>query len=128
MSLRTPLARVRGLGAAKEGVTHWWMQRVTALALIPLTVWFAYSVAMLGKLDHETLVTWIRSPTVTVLLILLTVVGLYHMQLGLRVILEDYIHSGWLKLGAIIVTNFTSVGLMVASVLTVLRIALETPK
>jgi succinate dehydrogenase / fumarate reductase membrane anchor subunit len=127
MSLRTPLSRVRGLGAAKEGVTPWWMQRVTALALIPLTMWFAYSVAMLGKMDYEMLVAWIRSPTVTVLLILLTVVALYHMQLGLRVILEDYIHSGWLKLSAIIVTNFTSVGLMVAGVLAVLRIALEAP-
>jgi succinate dehydrogenase membrane anchor subunit len=127
MSLRTPLSRVRGLGVAKEGVTHWWMQRVTALALIPLIMWFAYSVAMLGKIDYETLVAWIRSPAVTVLLILLTVVGLYHMQLGLRVILEDYIHSGWLKLSAIIVTNFASVVLMVAGVLAVLRIALEAP-
>jgi succinate dehydrogenase / fumarate reductase membrane anchor subunit len=125
MSLRTPLARVRGLGAAKEGVTHWWMQRVTALALIPLTVWFAYSMAMLGKMDHETLVAWIRSPAVTVLLILLIVVGPYHMQLGLKVILEDYIHSGWLKLSAIIAMNFMTVALMVAGVLAVLRIALE---
>ena len=125
MSLRTPLSRARGLGAAKEGIHHWWMQRLTAVALVPLTVWFAYSVAMLGTMDHETLVAWIRSPVVTVLLILLIVVGLYHMQLGLRVILEDYIHIGWFKLSAIIVMEFTSVVLMVAGVLAVLRIALE---
>ena len=74
-SMRTPLARVRGLGSAKEGVHHWWAQRLTALALVPLTLWFVVSVAGLAGMDHAGAVAWIGSPPVTVLLVLLIVPG-----------------------------------------------------
>ncbi len=126
MSLRSPLAKARGLGAAKEGAGHWWLQRMTALALAPLVLWFAFSIATLGAMDYQTLVSWVKLPLVTVILILLIVTAFYHMQLGLKVILEDYIHSEWLKLSAIVLMNFASIALMVAGVLAVLKIALGT--
>ena len=122
MSLRTPLSKALGLGAAGEGAAHWWLQRLTALALVPLVLWFAFSVAMIEKLDHATFITWVGSPIVSVLLILLIVTGFYHMQLGLKVIVEDYMHVKWMKLTGIILVNFISVLLMVAGVLSVLKI------
>lgn len=122
MSLRTPLSEALGLGAAGEGAAHWWMQRMTAVALVPLVLWFAFAVAMLDKLDHAGFVAWVQSPIVSVLLILLIVTGLYHMQLGLKVVIEDYMHVKWMKLTGIILVNFISILLMVAGVLSVLKI------
>jgi succinate dehydrogenase / fumarate reductase membrane anchor subunit len=124
MSLRTPLSKAIGLGAAGEGAGHWWMQRMTAVALVPLTLWFAFSVAMIGKLDHASFIAWVGSPIVSVLLILLIVTGFYHMQLGLKVIVEDYMHVKWMNLAAIILVNFICILLMVAGILSVLKIVL----
>ena len=90
MDRRTPLARARGLGSAKEGVHHWWMQRLTAIALIPLVVWFAVSLIMLSGADLTTVRAWIGSPLAMVLLILTIGVGLHHGQLGMQVVWEDY--------------------------------------
>ena len=87
---RTPLARARGLGSAKEGVHHWWIQRLTAIALIPLVVWFAISLVMLSGADYAVVRAWIGSPLVMVLLILTIGVGLHHGQLGMQVVWEDY--------------------------------------
>src|SRR5471030_1168139 len=87
---RSPLSRARGLGSAKEGVHHWWMQRVTAIALIPLVVWFAISLIMLSGADFAVVRAWIGSPLVMVLLPLTIGVGLYHGQLGMQVVWEDY--------------------------------------
>lgn len=124
MSYRTPLSKALGLGAAGEGAAHWWMQRLTAVALIPLVLWFGFSVAMIGEMDYATITAWIGSPFISVLLILLIVAGIYHMQLGLKVIVEDYIHVQWMKLAGIILVDFACIVLMVAGILSVLKILL----
>ncbi len=122
-SMRTPLARVRGLGSAKEGVHHWWAQRLTALALVPLTLWFVVSVAGLAGMDHAAAVAWIGSPAVTVLLVLLVTATFWHAQLGVQVVIEDYVHREAVKLVALIAVKFAAVLLAIASIFAVLRLA-----
>lgn len=120
--LRTPLARARGLGSAREGVKHWWAQRLTAIALIPLVVWFAISLVMLSGADYDIARAWIGSPLVMVLLILTIVVGLHHGQLGLQVVIEDYIHGDGWKLALIVAVRFVAVIFGLAAVVSILRI------
>ncbi|MEI7871971.1 MAG: succinate dehydrogenase, hydrophobic membrane anchor protein [Alphaproteobacteria bacterium] len=120
--LRTPLARARGLGSAREGVKHWWAQRLTAIALIPLVVWFAISLVMLSGADYEVARAWIGSPLVMVLLILTIVIGLHHGQLGLQVVIEDYVHGDGWKLALIVAVRFVAVVFGVAAVVAILRI------
>ena len=91
MDMRTPLGKVRGLGSAKSGVHHFWMQRLTAVALIPLVIWFAVSLVMLSGADYGMARSWLSSPFVMVLLILTICIGLYHGQLGMQVVIEDYV-------------------------------------
>jgi succinate dehydrogenase / fumarate reductase membrane anchor subunit len=109
MSLRTPLSKVKGLGAAKEGASHWWNLRLTAIGLIPLSLWFSFSIALLAVADYATVSAWIESPFTAVLLILAIVVGFYHGYLGLEDIILDYIPNEALKISALI-----GVGLMAA--------------
>ena len=120
--LRTPLSRARGLGSAKDGLHHWWVQRLTAVALIPLVVWFAVSLVMLSGADYDAARAWIGSPVVMLLLILTIVIGLHHAQLGLQVVIEDYIHSEGLKLASIIAVRFIAVFFGVAATVAILRI------
>ena len=120
--LRTPLARARGLGSARDGLHHWWAQRLTAVALIPLVVWFAISLVMLSGADYETARAWIGSPLVMVLLILTIVIGLHHGQLGVQVVIEDYIHSDGLKLALIVAIRFLAVVFGLAATVAILRI------
>lgn len=122
-SMRAPLARVRGLGSAKDGVQHWWAQRLTAIALVPLTLWFVVSVAGLAGLDHAGAAAWIGSPAVTVLLVLLVAATFWHAQLGVQVVIEDYVHNEAVKLGSLIVVKFAAVLLAVATIVAVLRLA-----
>lgn len=122
MDLRTPLNRARGLGSAKEGVHHWWAQRLTAVALIPLVVWFAISLVMLSGADYAIVRAWIGSPIVMVLLILTIVIGLHHGQLGMQVVIEDYVHSEGLKLASIIAIRFIAVFFGLAATVAILRI------
>jgi succinate dehydrogenase, hydrophobic membrane anchor protein len=124
MSLRTPLARARGLGSAKEGVSHWWWQRLTAVALVPLSLWFVIELIAYTHADHATVSDWIRAPLTTTLLILFIVTTLYHTQLGMQVVFEDYIHTEWVKLTCFVLLKFAAVFLAVAGILSVLRIAL----
>ena len=124
MSLRTPVARARGLGSAKEGLHHWWVQRVSAVALIPLTIWFVASVVGLAGADHAAVAAWIGNPVVAVLLVLLVSAALYHAQLGMQVVYEDYIHSHWLKIAADVGTKLLSLVLAAATIFAVLKIAL----
>jgi succinate dehydrogenase / fumarate reductase membrane anchor subunit len=123
MMLRSPLGRVRGLGSAKEGVAHWWAQRVTALALIPLTIWFVASVIALAGADYAAVVAWLRSPVVAALLVLLLFATFYHAALGLQVVIEDYVHEEGAKLAAILIVKALCLLLGLAGVLAVLKIA-----
>ena len=123
MSLQTDLGKVRGLGSAKEGVHHWWAQRLTALALVPLVLWFVASVAGLAGAEFAAVRGWIGQPVTAILLVLLIVATFHHMQLGMQVVIEDYVHAEWLKITSIVLVKFASVFLAVAAVFAVLKIA-----
>lgn len=124
MSLRTPLAEARGLGSAKEGVGHWWHQRLTAVALVPLTLWFGFSLALLGSADYYTVIKWIANPVNAVLMILLLMVGFWHGALGVKEVIEDYVASEWKKVTLILAVQLAAAVLALAGIFAVLRIAL----
>ncbi len=124
MSLKTPLKNARGLGSAKEGVAHWWGQRMSAVALVPLGVWFMFSlvrVAMGG--DHALLMHWLGSPLNASLTTVMIAVLFYHSQLGIQVVIEDYVHTEWLKIGSLVLQKFAHALLAVAAIFAVLKIA-----
>ncbi len=123
MSLRSPLGRVRGLGSAKSGTHHFWMQRVTAVALIPLTLWFVYSVIALAGANYATAVAWLQSPTTAVLMLVLIVATFHHMQLGLQVVIEDYIHGEGVKIVSLMIMKGGSLLLAVGAAFAVLKVA-----
>ncbi len=118
---RTPLARARGLGSAKDGLGHWWAQRITAIALIPLVVWFCVSLVMMTGADFQTVRNWIGYPVTMVLLILTIGVGLHHAQLGLQVVYEDYT-SGATRVVLIVATKFIAALFGLGAIVAVLRI------
>lgn len=122
MSLRTPLGEARGLGSAREGVAHWWHQRLTALALVPLVLWLAFSVALLGQGDYYTLVYWLEHPLNGGLMILALVVGFWHGVLGLQVVIEDYVATEWKRFLLVILVQFAAAALALAGILAVLVI------
>src|SRR5258707_9368107 len=107
--MRSSLGRAIGLGSAKEGVGHWWRQRVSALALVPLTLWLVISVIGLIGADHAAFVAWVRSPMPAVLLILLLVATFYHTALGLQVVIEDYVHGEAMRLSALLLMRLLCV-------------------
>ncbi len=123
MSLRTDLAKVRGLGSAKEGSAHWWSQRVTAVALVPLIFWFVASIISLVGAQQAVVQAWVATPWVSVLLILLCIAMFHHLQLGMQVILEDYIHVEWLKIASVMIIKFLAVALLLASIFAILKVA-----
>ncbi len=106
MSLQTPLARARGLGSAKEGLHHWWAQRLTALALVPLSLWFIYSLVVVTGAEYSIIIAWLGQ-TINVVLMLLFLFALYyHTALGVQVVIEDYIDSEWQKIACLILVKF----------------------
>ena len=122
MSLRTPMGRVLGLGSAKEGAKHWWSQRVSAVGLALLSVWFLASLALLGGFDYGAVTAWIGNPCNAALLTLFVATLSYHSQLGVQVIVEDYVH-GALKTIMIVLSTFFHVAIAVLGIVAVLRIA-----
>ena len=121
--MRSPLGRVRGLGAAKEGVGHWWAQRVTAVALVPLILWFVVSLIGLIGADHASFTAWVRQPLNAILLTLLLAAGFHHLQLGLQVVIEDYVHCEAVRIASIIAVKFVVVLLGLGGIFSVLKIA-----
>jgi len=124
VSLRTPLRRVLGAGSAKGGVHHWWQQRLTAVALVPLTVWFVVSLLALPAFDHATVSAWMGQSWTALLLILLVVVAAWHSQLGVRVIVEDYVRAPGARTVTLTLLSFLHALLAAAGVLAVLKVAL----
>jgi succinate dehydrogenase / fumarate reductase membrane anchor subunit len=124
MSLRTPLGRAKGLGSAKEGVGHWLAERVTAVALVPLVIWFVIGLIMHAGADFDGARAWIGYPVNAVLMILLLGAMFHHAQLGMQVIYEDYIHTEWLKVVSIYATKFAAYLLAAAGSFAVLKVAL----
>jgi succinate dehydrogenase / fumarate reductase membrane anchor subunit len=125
MSLQSPLSKVLGLGAAKAGANHWWSQRVSAVALVLLAPWFLLSLINLGDVSHASLTAWIASPVNSVLLSLLVVALSYHSQLGLQVVIEDYIADKAVRMVTLLIINFILLSVAVIGVFAILRIALS---
>jgi succinate dehydrogenase / fumarate reductase membrane anchor subunit len=123
MSLRSPIGRVLGLGAAKEGVSHWWSQRVTSVALVLLGVWFVASLLRMPTFGHEFVAAWVAMPLNAVLLLLLVGTMIYHSQLGVQVVVEDYVHHHGLKIVTMLLLTFAHVVLAALAIFAVLRIA-----
>ncbi|KPF76510.1 succinate dehydrogenase [alpha proteobacterium AAP81b] len=123
MGAGTDLGRVRGLGAAHEGVHHWWMQRVTAVANIALLLWFVASLVRLPSLDYSSVVLWLRQPVAAVPMLLLIASVFWHFRLGVQVMLEDYL-SGPTRVLAMLALNFYALAGAAAAVFAVLKIAL----
>src|SRR5258708_3302453 len=124
MSMRSPLGRVRGLGSAKSGFEHWWAQRLTAIALIPLALWFVAGVVSLAGADYDATVDWLSKPFVSVALVLLIVATFYHAALGLQGVIEDYVHHEGAKLALVILEKFACAVLAVTGLYAVLKLAL----
>jgi succinate dehydrogenase / fumarate reductase membrane anchor subunit len=123
MSLRTPLGRARGLGSAKEGLNHWWAQRFTAVILVPLLLWFAISVVGLVGAGYDTAAAWVARPLNAVLLLVMLGALFHHAQLGLQVVIEDYVHAEGPKLVTLVLVKVVILLLAVAAALAVLKLA-----
>jgi len=123
MKYRSPLSRARGLGSSKDGLHHWWMQRLSAIGLLPLVIWFVVSIISISGQSHAEVIEWMKSPHHSVLLSLFLIVTLYHSNLGLQKIFEDYVQARWLQLAARIVAGFAAVLLGFAGVFSLLGLA-----
>ena len=123
MDLTTPLNRVLGLGAAKTGSEHWWMQRLTAIALLPLGLWFAISLLLLDDFAYATVVTWVQRPLTGIMLVLTVLAVGYHSHMGVQVVIEDYVHATASKVVALILSALAHFGLTVAALFAILKVA-----
>lgn len=127
MSLKSPLGRVLGLGSAGTGTEHWIAQRLTAVAMVPLTLWFAISLVTLPTLDFYSVTAWVAAPLHAVLLVLLVVALVYHSSLGTQVVAEDYVHSSGLRVVVLAMLRLAHVGLAVAGIFAVFLVATKAP-
>jgi succinate dehydrogenase / fumarate reductase membrane anchor subunit len=118
----TGIGRVRGLGSAKSGTHHWWLQRVTAAGNILLLLWFVASLLSLPAFDYQTVIKWLSSPITAVPMLLLVANVFWHLRLGLQVVIEDYQHDET-KVGLLILLNFYAIGLAALAIFSILRIA-----
>lgn len=121
--LRSPVARVRGLGSAKSGTQHWWHQRVSAVALILLVAWFVVSLILNAPAEQAQVRAWVSSPVTMVMLIMTILFGLWHAALGMQVVIEDYVHSEGMKIGLILFIKVLAVLAAVAAVVAMFRMA-----
>jgi succinate dehydrogenase / fumarate reductase, membrane anchor subunit len=126
-SFRTPLGRIEGLGAAKAGTLHFWHQRITAVALIPLSVWFVASALAYVGAEQGAVAAFFAEPINAILMALFILAVVYHMSLGLQTIIEDYFHAEGLKLTLVIFVRFASWGIGAASLFALVKLALGTP-
>lgn len=123
MSLRSSLGKVEGLGAAKEGAHHWWVQRMSSVGLVLLTLWFVASLVHLGSFDYTVVHAWLVKPVNAVLMLLLATVAIYHSQLGAQVVVEDYVNHHGAKLSVLMLINFIHLLLAALAAFAILRVA-----
>lgn len=121
MSLRSPIGRARGLGSAKQGSGHSAAQQLSAMALIPLTLWFVISVISLAGADYQTFRHWLGTPGNATLMVLLVFTVFYHAQLGLRVVVDDYVHDEKVKSFTLVAIKFATIALGVFSAVSALK-------
>jgi succinate dehydrogenase / fumarate reductase membrane anchor subunit len=124
MKLQSALGKARGLGSAKSGVHHWWMQRVTAIAMIGLSIWFVISLLTLPSLRQDDATRWLQEPHNTMLFLVMMLVMLYHSRLGLQVVIEDYIHNKAAKVTSLIALYFVNIAAMIIAAYSILSIGL----
>jgi len=124
--MRSPLGRALGLGSAKEGVEHWWLQRITAVALVPLSLWFVIAIIRLVGADVDSVREWVGNPLPAILLVLLLFATFYHASLGLQVVIEDYVHGELTKLGLVIIVRLACFAFAVAGIFAVVSMAVGT--
>jgi succinate dehydrogenase membrane anchor subunit len=123
MSLMTPLNRVLGLGTAKGAAEHWWVQRMTAVALLPLGLWLAYELLTLPGFDYASVAAWVREPVTSILIVLLVVAAGYHSSLGVQVVIEDYVTGKGARAETLMASTLAHAALTIAAVFAVLKIA-----
>ncbi|MDC0563523.1 succinate dehydrogenase, hydrophobic membrane anchor protein [Alphaproteobacteria bacterium] len=123
-SMQTPLAAVRGLGSAKSGMHHWWNQRMTAVAMVPLVIWMVSLCILMTGASYQDALAIASHPANATVLILFVAVGFWHAILGLQVILEDYVAAEGLRLVLIVVIRMFAIALAALSILSILRVAL----
>lgn len=121
--MRNPMSRVRGLGSAKEGVEHWWLLRLTSVALVPLVIWYVISLVSLVGADRDAVVEWLQSPFAAVASVLLIVVTFHHAQLGAQVVIEDYVHKPLTKTALLLINKFAAAVLGATAIFAVLKVA-----
>ena len=124
--LRSPLGRARGLGSARAGSKHWWAQRLTAAALVPLTLWFIWSVLRLTDASQGDVADWLASPVRLALMLALVVATFHHLQLGLQVVIEDYVHQEGVKLGLVLAVKGICILLALICIICVLALGLNS--
>ncbi|HRK25032.1 MAG TPA: succinate dehydrogenase, hydrophobic membrane anchor protein [Beijerinckiaceae bacterium] len=122
-SMATPRSRVKGLGAAKTGTGHFWAQRITGVALIPLVLIFIITVIRLAGADHAGAVAILKGPLTAILMLAFVLTGVYHMRVGMQVIIEDYVHGEGVKLVCLMLNTFFAALVGLASVYALLRIS-----
>lgn len=124
MTLKSPLAKVLGSGSAKEGTDHWWAQRVSAIALLVLGLWFAVSLISLHGFEHNIVSDWAARPFNSVMLLSLCLTLAWHSSLGVQVVIEDYVHGSLLKVLSLIANKLLHLVLVIAAIYAALSIAL----
>jgi succinate dehydrogenase / fumarate reductase membrane anchor subunit len=122
MQYRSDTKRVKGLGTAKHGFGHWWMQRLSAVLMIPLGLWFAYSLMSMETLAPDAVMSWLFNPVPALLMALWTLTVVYHATLGLQVIIEDYVHDKRVTLILLVLLKFAMIIMMLASIFSLFKL------
>ncbi len=124
MDFQTPLAKVRGLGSAKAGTGHFWMQRITAITLIPLSLWMVLYTKQLLSASYEQIIVWLAGPLDSILAIAWVIAAFYHAALGLQVVIEDYVHTELRKITSILLMKLTFLFFAIAAIVAIFRISM----
>ena len=124
MDYQTPLAKVRGLGSAKAGTGHFWMQRITAITLIPLSLWMVSFTERLLDATHQEIIVWLSGPLDTILALAWVIAAFYHAAIGLQVVIEDYVHTEWIKISSIWAMKLTFLFFALAAIVAIFRISM----
>ncbi len=124
MNFRTPLAKVKGLGSAKAGSSHFWMQRISAITLIPLSLWMVFFTKQLLNAPHQDIILWLAGPLDATLALAWVIAAFYHAALGLQVIIEDYVHTEWIKISSIWLMKLTLLFFALAAIVAIFKISM----